>query len=234
MWQEISSEVPDVESLRRLLFAASQLPKDTPKYYEIICKFAFAGKKSDATATKTRVLLENIEYINDRVFMSDKQLMRDLHAVKGLKSHPLGVVLISANSSCKLCHNDLIVRSDRPSFIVIYTDEMGTIPGTHFRKYCRNSRNGCSFTQHYGFHCESSEEDDGIRYDEDWFELPYFLSSSKTAFSMSLLRKYDTELLVSQVSYTERSDIYNLYHNYDQTKKKSSKAEKETSTAQPL
>lgn len=131
MWQEISSEVPDIVSLRRLLFAASQLPKDTPKYYEIVTNFAFAGKKTEGSPIKTRVLLDNVEFINDKLFVSDKDLTADLHSTKGLKGHPL-VVLVSPNSCCKPCQGDLIVRSDRPSFLVLYTDDMGTIPGTHF------------------------------------------------------------------------------------------------------
>lgn len=62
-----------------------------------------------------------------------------------------------------------------------------------------------------------------MTYDEDWFELPYFVASSKTGLSMSFLRRYDTELLISQVSYKEKSEIYNVYHDYDRTKKTSKK-----------
>lgn len=57
-----------------------------------------------------------------------------------------------------------------------------------------------------------------MTYDEDWFQLPYFMASSKTGFAMSFLRRYDTELLVSQISYWEKCEIYNLYHSYDQTR----------------
>ena len=62
MWQEVLSEVPDIVSLRRLLFATSQLPKDTPKYYEIITAFAFGGMKNNANPSKTKILLENIQF----------------------------------------------------------------------------------------------------------------------------------------------------------------------------
>ena len=160
--------------------------------------------------------------------MSDKDPTKDLYSTIGLKDHPLGVVLISHNTSCKLCQGDLIVCSDRPCFLTLYTDDMGTIPGTHFGKYYKNSRRGCSHTQHYGFYTINGEEDPVVNYDEDWFQLPYinkyyFMASSKTGFAMSLLRRYDTELLISQISYKEKCDIYNLYHDYDQTKKTSTK-----------
>lgn len=181
---------------------------------------------------KTKVLLENIQFLNKKVLVSDKDLIADLYSMPGLKDHPLGVVLISPNTSCKLCKAELIVRSDRPCFLTLYTDDMGTIPGTHFRKYCKNSRRGCSYTQHYGFYTINDEEDSVMTYDDDWFQLPYFMSSSKTGFAMCFLRRYDTELLISQISYREKCDIYNIYHNYDQTRKTSSKIEASRSDQQ--
>ena len=71
-----------------------------------------------------------------------------------------------------------------------------------------------------------------MTYNEDWFQLPYFMASTKTGFAMSFLRRYDTELLVSQTSYREKCEIYNLYHNYDQTRKTSSKVDSEASKAE--
>lgn len=109
-------------------------------------------EKEGANPMKTKVLLENIQFLNDKVFVSDKDLIAHLHSIPGLKGHPLGVVLISPNTSCKLCRSDLIVRSDRPCFLTLYMDDIGTIPSTHYRKYCKNSRRGCSYTQHYGFY----------------------------------------------------------------------------------
>ena len=43
MWQEIDGVVPNVSTLGRLLFAITQLPKDTPNYWNIVCEFAFLG-----------------------------------------------------------------------------------------------------------------------------------------------------------------------------------------------
>ena len=39
MWQEIDGVIPDVSTLRRLLFAVTQLLKDTPNYWNIVSLF---------------------------------------------------------------------------------------------------------------------------------------------------------------------------------------------------
>ena len=108
----------------------------------------------------------------------------------------------------------LLVRADRPSFMTIYTDDMGTVHGTHFRKYCSKK---CHFTQHYGFHTEGD-----MFYDPDWNSLPYFVSTAKMAFSLSFLDRFEAELLLGQVSFNQKSAIYNYYNNYEQVKKKTS------------
>ena len=41
MWEEVVSLVPDPAVLRRLLFAAVQIPKSTPHYSDIVTDFAF-------------------------------------------------------------------------------------------------------------------------------------------------------------------------------------------------
>lgn len=50
--------------------------------------------------------------------------------------------------------------------------------------------------------------------DNNWAELPYFISTSKTGFSTTLLEKFDAELLLGQLSYKQKADIYNFYHKY--------------------
>ena len=67
---------------------------------------------------------------------------------------------------------------------------MGSVSGTHFRKYC----------QHYSSGCNSINGFDAI-YDEDWYSLPFFMSSRETAFETSLLTQFDAELLLGQISY---------------------------------
>lgn len=41
---------------------------------------------------------------------------------------------------------------------------------------------------------------------------------------MAFLEKFDAELLLGQVSYKQKCDIYNYYHKYEITKKCSIKA----------
>jgi hypothetical protein len=115
------------------------------------------------------------------------------------------MVLISNNDTCKVCGGNLLIRADRPSFVTGYTKSWGTIPITHFRKYCNQSKRGCSFTQHYGFHVY----DEDIEYDDDWEDLPFFMSTCKTGFELKLIKEFNAELLIGQVSYNQRCDIYN-------------------------
>ena len=62
----------------------------------------------------------------------------------------------------------------------------------------------------------SSEQTDIIRYDDDWEILPYFLSSREIALEMSILSQLDAKILIGQLSYKQRADIYNYTHKYEQ------------------
>lgn len=219
MWQEVVSLVPDTTVLRRLLFAAVQIPKSTPHYSEIVNDFAFGNSKHKPSPEKTKVLLENLEFLNEKAFGTDKELFSEFFDHKDNQGQRLGIVLISNNTICKSCGGKLRVRRDRPTHLTLYTDDMGTVPATHFRKSCSNSHKGCTFTQHYGFHYFNEEHSTTAIADDDWAELPYFISTSKTGFSMAFLERFDAELLLGQVSYKQKSDIYNFY-KYEKTQKK--------------
>ena len=153
MWQEIEKVVPDPSVLRRLLFAAVNVPKSTPGYAKIILDFAFGTlKRPNPVNTLLLMLMENLEFLSKHAFDTDKELLAELCVHDGFREHPLGVVLVPRNDTCKSCQAELKLRGDRPSFLTLYTDDMGTIPATLFRKFCSNSHKGCTFTQHYGFH----------------------------------------------------------------------------------
>ena len=109
----------------------------------------------------------------------------------------------------------MLIRSDQPSFMTLYTDNMGTVPATHFRKYCQNYRKGCTFTQHYSYHTKSDDSDAQVIYDSNWADLSYFVSTTKTAFSTNFLERLDAEILIGQVSYKQKSDIYNYHNKYE-------------------
>ena len=46
---------------------------------------------------------------------------------------PLGIVLISDNNKCLLCGCKLLIRKDRPSAILIYDHQLGTLPGKTYK-----------------------------------------------------------------------------------------------------
>lgn len=56
-------------------------------------------------------------------------------------------------------------------------------------------------------------------YDDDFMSLPYFISTRETGFETSLLRRFDIEILIGQLSYNQCSDIINVQHGYDKAKK---------------
>ena len=126
--------------------------------------------------------------------------------------HSLGIVLVSSNNTCRLCGSKLLVRNERTSCITIYTEVYGTVVGTHYHKFCQQFQKGCSFRQYYGY---SSEGDQSvIFYDADWATIKYFVSSSETAFELDMLRKFDVELLIGQISYNQKAEIYNYTNGY--------------------
>ena len=80
-----------------------------------------------------RVAVENLEFVDKEAVISDKELLLELCSEKFFQGHFLGVILISSNQNCKLCGEKLLVRSDQPSFLTLYTND-GNVPATHFRK----------------------------------------------------------------------------------------------------
>ena len=219
MWEEIVSHLPDAATLGRLLFASNSIPAGTagtPKYIELITNFAFKSSDKKPSHECVRVLLENLHFLNDKAFATDKELLSELVTSGNTKERPLNIILISNSSTCKLCKSKLVIRADRPASVTLYTEDMGTIPGNLYRKYCSNSHKGCPFTQHYGYYCLG---DSKFIADSNWDELPYLISTSKTGFSISLLQKFDAELLLGQISYKQKSEIYNYFNKYEQVKK---------------
>ena len=140
----VGSVVKDVSVLRRMLFAASYLPQDVPHYWEIVASFSCTGSSTSLSAERVRLLMENLQLLSRQAFATDAELTSELlkthrDCPKG-KSEVLGVALISDKQNCCKCGGRLLVRQDRPSKIVLYTESMGTVPATHYHKYCQNHR----------------------------------------------------------------------------------------------
>ena len=167
-----------------------------------------------------KVLLDNLKLLNETAFAQDLQLTHEIVNLPNFSGKPTGVILIPEQSNCIACGTTLLLRSDRPSHLALYTEALGTITAFHYHKYCPNRKGDCKLVQFYGF--TSSGRHKGFRYDEKWNTLQYLVSSQETAFEISMLAKYDAEILIGQVSYKQKADIYNYHNGYDNTQKLSS------------
>ena len=210
--------------VRRLVFASAVLPQDTPQFWEIVSSFANSseGGSSSSTTTKltpqgAKTYIENLQYLDPDSLKSDQDLTAELQSFIGHKGIALGLVLVSPKQTCRLCGSALLVKADRPSRVTVYSDSFGTVEGTHYRKVCKRFRVGCQFVQHYGHYSKGGTD---IYFDEDFKCLPYFVSTRETAFETTLLQQLDAEVLIGQLSYKQRSEIYNIKHGYDKPQKK--------------
>ena len=200
----LPQEIRDnIAVLRRIIFASVHLPKELPGYWSIISKFASqeTDKEKTIQPESVRIAIDNIKLLNDKAFATDEQLIREIHAFSSGTADvlpPLGIVLISQNSVCKLCNNKLLVKADRPSHVTVYTESYGTVIGTHYHKYCQAFKRGCSFRQYYGY---SSSTPKVTSYDSNWQDHKFFFSSRETVFELNMLDRFDAELLLGQISY---------------------------------
>ena len=216
--KELADYVDSPSVLRKLLFATISLPIDLPQYWQTVTAFAISGNHEEKlTSSKVQALVDNIQYYDKEAFLSDKSLMDLLLKEKGPDGKPLGIVLISPLTKCQTCGGELTVKADRPSHLTLYSDSIGTVPAIHYKKICKNTRKGtCHTVQYYGYH---SQEVGVVRYDTNWKDLPYFVSSRETAFETKMLSQLDAEILIGVLSYKQRAEIYNYVHDYEQLSK---------------
>ena len=148
----VAKHIKDVSVLRRLLFAAKFLPRDMPNFWGAAIEFATAGKVDRNTVDPeiAAALIENIHSFDERAFDTDEALTKELISWMPSPGKPLGVVLISPETTCILCGQSLVLRKDRPTSLVIYDANFGSIPGSHFYKTCSNKL--CTLTQYYGYY----------------------------------------------------------------------------------
>ena len=106
-----------------------------------------------------------------------------------------------------------MLRKDRPAPVVVYDDNMGSIPVTHFHKYSTNR--GCGFTQYYGYYATGGVLSE-VLFNSNWESPQYFVSSREPAFSMKLLR-FDSQVLLGQMSFKQCAEVYNYLHDYSST-----------------
>ena len=172
----VAAQVKDVAVFKRMLFAAAFLPEEIPHYWEIVA--AFSNKHQSAklavTSETTRVLMENLLFLDSKLFSMDFTMTKELITMEyGYNKQQLGIPLIPQQKECQRCNGKLLLKCDRPSRMSLYTDSFGTVPATHYHKYCNHYRKGCTFVQYYGFH--KNQDGDNLSYDSNWVDLPYFV-----------------------------------------------------------
>ena len=223
MLELIAKYIKDASVLRKILFAAVFLSPCLPEFWSLVVQFATDGKsESSITPEQAKALAENIQMLNSSAFATDETLFKQILLLELPSARPLGIPLVSDNSTCILCGRNLLLRKDRPVPVVLYDDSRGTLPASHFHKYC--SRRICPFIQYYGYYTKGGQQTCAVVYNDNWNSLPYFVSSKETAFSMDLLKRLDAEIVIGQLSYKQRADIYNhvlnsnsddqFYHKY--------------------
>ena len=226
----LPQEIQDLTVVRRIIFAVAYLPKDFPHYWSVVSESASrtCTSANDLQPDVVRLAVENLQFMNAKAFAVDKELAQEIHGFFSAPTapHPLGIVLVSPNDTCRLCGSTLCVRNDRQSHITIYT--YGTVVGTHYNKYCQKFRKGCSFRQYYGYSSEGNQS--VVFYDSQWPQHKYFVSSSETAFELEMLKKFNAELLIGQISYNQKAEIYNYFNGYPVQPKKCSQREADENT----
>ena len=83
-----SSLVKDVSVLRRMLFASTFLPCDMPHYWEVVASFSNQGSYENVSSSQVKLLMENLEILNQQAFSSDLILTRELLSTES-KSQPI-------------------------------------------------------------------------------------------------------------------------------------------------
>lgn len=205
MFKSMSKHVRKISVLRKLIFALVNLPADLPNLLDVVVQFATKDEEFTIPSNEIKVLLENIYELDCKAFATDNKLLQELLTFQVAERKPLGYILISPNEYCLLCNKKMLLRKDRPASITIYDDKLGTIPGSHYHKYC-----SCGFTQYYGYYTTMGST--SVYYNSNWGSLDYFMSSRETAFSINLLKQFNAQILIGQQSFKQCADVYNYLH----------------------
>lgn len=208
----LSKKIGDASICRRMVFATLFLPKDYPNYCKMVSNF-----EPKIEVNICCVLMENVEALSPELFVSDMKFIQEIVDMKlePTDNHPIGIVLISHVTVCLTCNSTMCTCSDRPNHLTLYTTNMGTIRATHYHKLCSNRK--CKTIQFYEY--TTTFGTNSLCYDEDYLSLLYFITSQETAFEMDFLHKFDAELLIGQISYLQKSEIFNYHNEYPSVKK---------------
>ena len=87
-----------------------------------------------------KVLLDNVKLLDNTALMKDCELTKQIMYVQCVSGKQTGVILVPEQYTCSGCGTALLLRSDRPSHLALYTETMGTLPCLHYHKYCPNRK----------------------------------------------------------------------------------------------
>ena len=153
--------------------------------------------------------MENLRTLDAKAFSTDQKLLQELTQmpVSSRGNKPLGLILLSNKEVCALCGSKLLVRSDKPSTVIAYDNNLGTIPATHFHKYC--SKRACPCTQFYGYYtCADSD----TYYNEDCAELPYFMATLRTILKCNTEKDKQVRLNQHTAGMWHFNNVCNVQH----------------------
>jgi hypothetical protein len=126
----VAKHIKEVSVLRRLLFCASHLNREVPKYWSLVVEFAREGKQDAIGTDIAAALVKNLERIDPKALVDDDSLLSELVSWRSdqhMGNQPLGVVLISKETNCVACGNQLLLRKDRPTSITVYDTTSGPL-----------------------------------------------------------------------------------------------------------
>ena len=75
----------DQSVIRRLIFAAKQIPEETPRYWDMVSSFGFNGTSVGSSVNDVRVMIENLEFMDHKTFLSDRELFKELCMKEGFE-----------------------------------------------------------------------------------------------------------------------------------------------------
>lgn len=173
-----------------------------PNYWSVVTQFASQGSQS-LQPQSVKIAVDNLVSVDEKAFLQTSSWrMKSTHCV--------WVPPIQIHLASFLFPRTLAVHSVAVNYWFETIEEVTShwiLRDSCWQPLsnCPKVPKGCSFRQYYGYSSQGSQST--VYYDVNWVEHEHFISTSGTAFEMSLLRKFDTELLLGQISYNQMADI---------------------------
>lgn len=104
--RRFSEYVQEVSVLQRMTCAVAHLPYELPNLWNIVVEFGAVGRETTITTERARVLLQNLEDLDEEALKFAKSTTLFLELVHFIpnctkSSSPIGVVLMSPMKTCQ-------------------------------------------------------------------------------------------------------------------------------------